>query len=202
AMYRVHGDAIEAFVGVGDLDAAERALQPLELLAARGHRWSQAIAPRGRSLVDAARGDLDAAIAGLEPVLEQWPIEEPFEQARSWLVLGMARRRGRHRAAAREALGRAHELFGDLGASLWVERTRAEVERTGGEQLDPDGLTPTERRVAELIAGGRTYRETADELFISPKTVQWNLSKVYKKLGIRSRAELPGRLSAQSQRAD
>jgi DNA-binding CsgD family transcriptional regulator len=52
-------------------------------------------------------------------------------------------------------------------------------------------LTPTEQRVAELIAAGRTYQEAADELFISPKTVQWNLSKVYRKLGIKSRAELP-----------
>ena len=72
-------------------------------------------------------------------------------------------------------------------------RANAELSRVGGRAAD-DGLTPTERQIAELIAAGRTYKEVADALFISPKTVQWNLSKVYKKLGITSRAQLPGRL--------
>jgi DNA-binding CsgD family transcriptional regulator len=58
-------------------------------------------------------------------------------------------------------------------------------------------LTPTEERVAALVAAGRTYREVADALFISPKTVQWNLSNIYRKLGIRSRGELPARLAQQ-----
>ena len=69
----------------------------------------------------------------------------------------------------------------------------AELARVGG-RTPVVGLTPTELQIAELIAAGRSYREVAAELFISPKTVQWNLSKVYRKLDIRSRAELPGRL--------
>jgi DNA-binding CsgD family transcriptional regulator len=84
--------------------------------------------------------------------------------------------------------------FERLGARLWVERARSEIARVGGRAPSSESLTATERQVAELIAAGRTYREAAAELFISPKTVQWNLSKVYSKLGIRSRAELPGRL--------
>jgi len=64
-----------------------------------------------------------------------------------------------------------------------------------GGRAPAAGLTPTEERIARLIASGRTYREAADALFISPKTVQWNLSKIYRKLGIRSRAELAGRLA-------
>jgi DNA-binding CsgD family transcriptional regulator len=76
---------------------------------------------------------------------------------------------------------------------LWVTKTQAELARVGG-RAPAAGLTPTEERVATLIASGLSYRETADALFISPKTVQWNLSKIYRKLGIRSRTELAGRL--------
>jgi DNA-binding CsgD family transcriptional regulator len=147
--------------------------------------------------VQAARGDLDEATTTLEEALRERPPAEPFEEGRSWLVLGMVHRRARRRAASRDALRRAHDRFRELGADLWAQRARAELVRAGGTS-DPaeaaDGLTVTERRVAELIAAGRTYRQAADELFISPKTVQTHLSNVYRKLGIRSRAELPGRL--------
>ena len=108
-------------------------------------------------------------------------------------MLGSVQRRNRKKRDAREALTNASDVFERLGARLWVERTAAELARIGG-RAPAEGLTPTELRVAELIAAGRTYREAAAELFISPKTVQWNLSKVYSKLGIRSRTELPGRL--------
>ena len=79
---------------------------------------------------------------------------------------------------------------------MWEAKTHAELARVGGRAAATTELTPTEQRIAELIASGLTYRETADVLFISPKTVQWNLSKIYRKLGIRSRAELPARLAA------
>ena len=72
---------------------------------------------------------------------------------------------------------------------------RAELERVGGRAPATQQLTATEQRIAELIASGLSYRETADALFISPKTVQWNLSKIYRKLGISSRSELPARLA-------
>ena len=79
---------------------------------------------------------------------------------------------------------------------MWSSRARAELERIGGRAPATDELTPTEQRIAELIASGLSYKQTADALFISPKTVQWNLSKIYRKLGIRSRSELPARLAA------
>ena len=119
---------------------------------------------------------------------------QPFERARYALVLG-ARERRRRWGAARAALQEALDGFEALGAPLWAQRARAELARVGGRAPADGALTPTEQRVAELIAAGRTYQEAADELFISPKTVQWNLSKVYKKLGIKSRAELPGALN-------
>jgi DNA-binding CsgD family transcriptional regulator len=88
-------------------------------------------------------------------------------------------------------------VFDDLGARLWSERARAELRRVGGRAAAPGTLTATEERVAELVAAGRTYREAADALFMSPKTVQWNLSKIYRKLGVRSRAELAAKLAAE-----
>ena len=99
------------------------------------------------------------------------------------------------------ARGLAHilmlEVFDELGARLWSERAQAELRRIGGRApATPGVLTPTEERVAALVAAGGTYREVADALFISPKTVQWNLSKIYRKLGVRSRAELAAKLAA------
>ena len=104
-------------------------------------------------------------------------------------------RRDRKKRAARDALEGALADFDRLGATLWSTRTRAELERIGGRAATTQELTPTEHQIADLIASGLSYRETADALFISPKTVQWNLSKIYRKLGIRSRSELPARLA-------
>ena len=85
----------------------------------------------------------------------------------------------------------------DRGRGAVSERARAELTRIGGRApATPGVLTPTEERVAALVAAGGTYREVADALFISPKTVQWNLSKIYRKLGVRSRAELAAKLAA------
>ena len=110
-------------------------------------------------------------------------------------MLGARHRRGRQWGAARAALDDALAALEALGAPLWAAKARAELARVGGRAPADGALTPTEQQIAELIAAGRTYQEAADALFISPKTVQWNLSKVYRKLGIRSRAELPGALN-------
>ena len=85
------------------------------------------------------------------------------------------------------------ETFESLGTPLWVERARLELARVGREANKHLGLTPSEQRVAELAARGMKTRDVAAALFVSPKTVETNLSKVYRKLGIRTRAEL-GRL--------
>ena len=121
---------------------------------------------------------------------------QPLELARTHLVMGTIRRRSRQKRAARDSLQAALNSFEQIGARLWAERARAELARIGGRALAADALTPTEQRVAELVAAGGTYREVADALFISPKTVQWNLSKIYRKLGIRSRSQLAASLAA------
>src|SRR5262249_58934612 len=123
--------------------------------------------------------DLERALAPQEGRLE------PFERGRTLLALGTLQRRSRRRRAARDALTQACAVFDELGARLWSEKARAELKRLGGRAPGPGTLTPTEERVARLVAAGGTYREVADVLFISPKTVQWNLSKIYRKLGIR-----------------
>jgi DNA-binding CsgD family transcriptional regulator len=198
ALFRFHGDAVEAKVALGRRDEAGALLDELDLLAAvPGRSWARTVAARCRGLLDAAGGDLDGAYGALQRALELHDrLDEPFERARTLLVLGNVRRRDRQKRAAREALGGALEIFERLGATLWAGRARQELARVGG-RAPAAGLTPTEERVARLVASGRTYREAADALFISPRTVQWNLSKVYRKLGVRSRAELAARLPAE-----
>ncbi len=199
ALFRFHGDAIEAKIALGQLDEAEALLAELERLGAILERpWVLVMAGRARALLAAARGELGASRAELEQALVLHDrLEEPFERARTLTVLGSVLRRDRKKRAAREALEGALETFRRLGATLWETKTQAELARIGGRAPTSGGLTPTEQRIAELIASGLSYRETADALFISPKTVQWNLSKIYRKLDIRSRAELPARLTSQ-----
>ena len=195
ALFRWQADAIEAYVLAGRGDDARAVAAGLD----RTRPWVRSVEARCDALVGesggaarnggAAGGD-DAVAAAGDGVAAAGG--QPFERARLLLVLGARERRSRKWGAARTALQEALDGFEALGAPLWAGRARAELARVGGRAPADGALTPTEQRVAELIAAGRTYQEAADELFISPKTVQWNLSKVYKKLGIKSRAELPG----------
>jgi DNA-binding CsgD family transcriptional regulator len=194
ALFRYQGDAIEAKIVLGRLDDAASLLAAAHARAqALDRPWLQLVVGRGRGLMEAAQGHLDVACEVLSAALEGDRSRQPFERARTQLVLGSVHRRNRQKRAARDSLSSAASAFERLGARIWLDRARTELTRVGG-RAPSDELTATERQVAELIAAGRTYREAAAELFISPKTVQWNLSKVYSKLGIRSRAELPGRL--------
>jgi DNA-binding CsgD family transcriptional regulator len=170
-----------------------------EQARATGGAWALTIASRCRALLSAAAGDGDAAYASLDRALElHEQLRQPFERGRTLLVLGTLQRRNRKKRPARESLTQALAVFDELGARLWSERARAELRRIGGRTpTTPGVLTPTEERVAALVAAGGTYREVADALFISPKTVQWNLSKIYRKLGVRSRAELAAKLGAE-----
>ena len=111
-------------------------------------------------------------------------------------MLGTIQRRMRQRRASDTTLVQAEEIFERLGAAPWVHQARAERARIGLRPRAPAGLTPTEATVARLSAEGRTNREVAQAAFMSPKTVEANLSRVYQKLGIRTRAELGRRLDA------
>jgi DNA-binding CsgD family transcriptional regulator len=197
-VYPVRQDAIEALIGVGDLDRAEAEIVALEERARELDRpWALCVAARCRGLLLAAQGDLDGALASLEQaIVEHERLPMPFERARTLLALGQVQRRVKQRRAARETLESAQAIFEELGAVLWVTKAREELARIGGRKASAGGLTPTEQRVAKLVAEGRTNKEVAAALFVSVKTVEANLSRVYAKLGIRSRAELASSLAA------
>ena len=193
-------DEIEALVSLGELERAERLVEPLERRGRELDRpWALAAAARSRGLIAAARGDLTAAVDSTEEALAQLDrIDLPFERARTLLVLGRLRRRGKQRAHAREELAAALALFEDMGAPLWAGQARAELARVGRRTADSGELTATERRLAELAAAGLTNREVAERAFVTVKTVEANLTRVYRKLGVRSRTALARALPART----
>jgi DNA-binding CsgD family transcriptional regulator len=197
-MHRMHANAAEAAVARGDLERAERIGDFLEEHG-RGtnHRWSLAAGARVRALTAAARGDLEGALAAAEQALKRHAeLPMPFERARTLLVKGVIERRARRRGQAKNSFEQAQEIFERIGAQLWAERARAELDRVGLRRTSGHELTEGERRVAELAAQGLMNREVAAALFMSPKTVEANLSRAYRKLGISSRAELGARTGA------
>lgn len=185
-------DEVEALVALGDLTAAEALLAPFEAQAhAVGRAWALATSARCRGLLAAAKGDLHAGIALLGEAREHHTrFEEPFELARTLLVSGSIGRRGRQKRVPRAMLEQALELFTSLGAPVWSDRTRAELTRVGGRPSSPCQLTATEQQVVDMVVAGATNQEVADTLFMSVRTVETNLSRIYRKLGIRSRTQL------------
>lgn len=192
-------DAVEAMVALGRQREAEPMIEALERNGARLDRsWMLAIGARCRAMVLAADGDIDAAERTALRAMERHDrLAMPFERARTQLLLGQLQRRRRQKRAAATTLGQALGVFETLGAPLWVERARAELARTNVGTNNTVDLTPSEQRVAELAAAGMTNRDIAAKLFISVKTVEANLTQIYRKLGVRSRAAL-GRTMAPS----
>ncbi len=189
-------DEIEALIALGELDRTEPLIELLDRLGQSHDRaWAIAAAQRGRGLLAAARGDLDPAVSLLEAALEEHErVEMPFERGRTLLALGRVRRRRKKWAQAREALREALTLFDRTGAPLWAQAAQIELARAGERSADPAELTPTERRVAELAASGLTNQEVAERAFLTVKGVEANLTRAYRKLGIRSRTGLPAAL--------
>ncbi len=192
AYFRIVPDEVEALVALGRLDEAEALLAPFEDAGRSLDRaWARATGARCRALVLAAKGDLQGASdAADEAVRHHDRLPLPFELGRTLLVRGTVQRRAKRKREARDTLTQALEIFEGLGAAAWSERTRAELARIGGRAASSVDLTPTEARVAELVAAGSTNREAADALFVSVHTVEANLKRIYRKLGIRSRTEL------------
>jgi DNA-binding NarL/FixJ family response regulator len=185
-------DAVEAMVALGHFDDAEPLIEALERNGRRLDRaWMLAVGARCRSMWLAARGDVVAAEQiAQQAMTEHQRLPMPFERARTQVLLGQLQRRQRRKEPAAATLHEALRAFEAMGTPLWAERARAELARTKVSAARDPGLTPTEQRVAELAASGMTNRDVAATLFISPKTVEHNLSRAYRKLGIHSRAEL------------
>jgi DNA-binding CsgD family transcriptional regulator len=193
-------DAIEAKARLGEVEAAAAWAAMLEEAARSVARPSAvAVAARARGFVEAAQGNAGAAVAAFEAALAAAPVELPFERGRTLLALGSARRRLKEKKQAREELQRAQASFEQLGARLWAAKARAELAAIGGRTPSGRRLTPSELRLAELVREGRSNKEIAAALFVTPKTVETKLSRIYAKLGVHSRGQLARLLSEQSQ---
>ena len=185
-------DAAEVLVALGRLDEAEPLVERLEASGRTpGHAWAEAVGARCRGLLLAATGRLEEALEAFERALvahDRDPLL--YDKARTLLILGQLQRRHNQRRAAKASLEGAARLFDTVGAAQWAATAGGELNHLGLHRGLSDQLTPTEERIADLAAAGMTNREVAAKLFVSPKTVEANLSRAYRKLGVGSRAEL------------
>ncbi len=186
-------ELVDALLRLGETAAAHEVATAYEHAAReKGQPWALARAERARGLL----ADDDSLARCFERALEAHAATlDRFETARTRLAYGERLRRAALRVRAREHLRAAFDDFEDLGALRWAERASLELEATGEtvrrRGADPrTALTPQELQVSMLLVEGRTTREAAAALFLSPKTVEYHLRKVYTKLGIGSRAEL------------
>jgi DNA-binding CsgD family transcriptional regulator len=190
-------ETVEALIGAGDLDEAAGLLAELE-----GYHSpvTDAAAARCRGALAAAAGRLDDAVTELTEALRlqdqmSW---QPVPRGRILLLLGAVQRRLKRRRAARETLGEAIAAFEGASAAIWAARAREELARVSGRPAGTGELTVTELRVAELIAGGMSNRAAAAELFVSVRTIESTLTKIYAKLGVQSRTQLASYLRDQA----
>jgi len=189
-------ESVEVLVALGRTGEARELLEPFEERANALNRvWAIAATAHCRSLILGAEGDLEGAE---EAAIQAIAITEangwPLQLGRALLARGTEQRRGRRKGEARATLERAVAVFEEMGAKVWLERARHELRRIGGRSAPAGhGLSETETRIAELVAAGKTNNEVAQTLHLSRKTVEWNLSKIYRKLEVRSRTELAAR---------
>ncbi len=197
AFLRWHCDAVEMALLAGDTDRARAVTELFAELVDNDQLHSpnddaaalrcQAVLALHASRADEAESLLNQAL----PLHELKPVAK--ERARTLLWLGMAQRRLRRRGDARRSLLESAALFEAIDAKPWHRRAMAELRRTGGGTGGQ--LTATEARIAELVVSGHTNREVAAVTSLAVKTVEANLSRIYRKLGVRSRSELTRRLT-------
>jgi DNA-binding NarL/FixJ family response regulator len=192
ARHRFHADHVEAVVATGDLDRAAELVARLEQRAqVAPYPWLLAITSRSRGVLAMARGDLDEAAAAFVAAMGVHDtLSMPFERARTLLWQGRSLRRRKEKLAARTVLSEAEQIFTSLGAPIWAKQAADELGRLGLHRGTIGELTPTEERIARLVATGMTNKEVAAATFVTVKTVEANLGRIYRKLGIHSRREL------------
>jgi ATP/maltotriose-dependent transcriptional regulator MalT len=174
----------------------------LERTAASGTAWATGTGARSCALVESAD---TAEQLHREAIESLGGTSMVAHLARARLTYGEWLRREKRRADAREQLRQAHETFVSMGAEGFAERARRELLATGErvrKRRDDtrDDLTPQEQHIARLACEGRTNPQIGEELYLSPRTVEWHLHKVFAKLGINSRRGLRGALAARDAR--
>ncbi|HUA44660.1 MAG TPA: AAA family ATPase [Solirubrobacteraceae bacterium] len=189
---------VEALIALGRLDEAEPVVADLRERAMRSENpHAMAIADRCRGQLLAAWGNVAEAIDAMDAALEahrQRPV--PLELARTLLEKGALQRRAKRKTAANRTLDEALAIFEALEAPLWIERTRDELGRIGLRRAAvSEGLTPAQSRVAELAVAGLSNQEIASTLYMSTRSVESHLTKIYREYGVRSRAQLVGALA-------
>ena len=196
-----HASALRTFLfeaevaaAAGEIDQAQAALDAfLKTVGGDVPGWALPVLARARAAIALAEGDPGAAIALLGPSLEL-PLLQPPDRARALLALGAARRRVREYVRAREALTEAQAAFAALGMPPWIAAVERELGRIPGRRSAPsEELTAAESRIAGLVAAGRANKDVATELGLTVKTIEVTLTRVYEKLGVRSRTELAAR---------
>jgi len=195
---RLHAltDTVEALVGLGDLDRAEQGLMGLEALSRENHLWAVPATLRCRALLLLARGNGKAAVDAAQEAADGFGATGfPLDQGRARLVAGEALRRLGERRRAADKLEAAKAIFTDLGAAIWAAHAGKELRRASPRPRRDGELTNAERRVAALVASGKTNREVASQLFTTITTVEAHLTRIYRKLDLRSRTELARRVA-------
>ncbi|MCU1698756.1 MAG: transcriptional regulator, luxR family [Mycobacterium sp.] len=195
-------DAIEAMIALGRLKDAEPMIDALVYHGTLLDRaWMLAVAARCRSMMLAAQGDVGAATStAQQAMVAHQSLPMPFERARTQLLLGQLQRRQRQRDAATTTLTEALAAFEGMKTALWADRARNELARTPVSAPQTTLLTLSEQRVAELAAAGLTNRDIGAAVFVSPKTVEAKLARIYRKLNIHTRAELGREVGQQRRR--
>jgi DNA-binding CsgD family transcriptional regulator len=189
----------EALIASGQAAEAEAVLARFEGFIEKADSTSgRAAADRTRGLLAAARAEeapalefLDAAIGVYEDAATL-----PFERARTLLLKGQLLRRLRRKANAKAVLTAARDAFVSIGAIGWVERVDDELARIGLRPPAPADLTPTELKIVDMVATGTSAKDVAATLYLSPRTVEGHLVRIYRKIGVRTRAELIAKYAA------
>jgi DNA-binding CsgD family transcriptional regulator len=198
ANQRFHADHAEAVIGLGDLGRGERLVARMEARAASLPRpWITAVSARCRGLLYAAAGELDQALAAFERALVAHDdLAMPAELGRTLLALGRLHRRRGERQLAAERLERAVTVLHAAGGRGWEAVAADELNRARGKRGHSQRLTATEHKVCDLAVSGLRNHEIAARLFLSDKTIEANLTRAYRKLGVRSRAQLAAALAS------
>lgn len=186
----------EIAASAGLVERAEIALRAFEhWTPATLPCWIESISLRARGALEIAKDDPLGARATLQQaIVAADPEQVPFEAARTRLALGSALRRLRDYSEARKELSACRESFQQLGAAVWVASATTELARVPGRRSrESDELTQAERRIAALVADGHSNKEVASQLSVSVKTVETTLTRIYRKLDVRSRAQLAAR---------